>query len=286
MMFYFHKGIIKCTMRLCIVSFFLSFSLSATPTLNYNGLFDELSKYKKTEAGFHQGHLLEHMVWVAKAMDKLFDEKKEFFSTSSVWMQHCKEPERRMMVIAAFLHDIGKAGDLKYQFFTKIPHPCDGFEMLMGEKPFLLNADGRTFDMQAYINQLELTEHEFKTVAVLVGMHQELGKMFQHMKTKDKSWNSLYQKFLDDLQEYVTRSGYNNGVIDERIIWLSAALCRADCEGLFYVDHEVQGFPELVDLKPTLLDATRPLGPVFFDIMGYPLFVYGLLRYFHAQQGI
>ncbi len=44
-------------------------------------------------------------------------------------------------------------------------------------------------------------------------------------------------------------------------------------------------FPELLDIKLVLLDITRPLGPTFFDIMGYPLFVHGLLCYFHIQQG-
>ena len=47
----------------------------------------------------------------------------------------------------------------------------------------------------------------------------------------------------------------------------------------------IEKFPELLDIKLVLLDTTRPLGPTFFDIMGYPLFIHGLLRHFHIQQG-
>jgi hypothetical protein len=248
--------------KLCLLV--LGFSLcipQLQATLDYKGLFTDLKKYKKIRGECHAGHLYEHMVWVAKAMDKLFQNK-------SPWLKKIDSSDRRLMTIAAFMHDIGKAGDLDYSFLLKPTHPRVGFEYILGTRDYRLNENGDTYDFNAWCKHMNIKGEDRATLAVLVGMHQEFGKVLSGMKNDPTSTLNKFNQFIADLETYVHEAQYNGGVPDEKIMRMSIALCRADLHGMFPVDQNIKGFAELKD-HPQTLDAVPIASGKVMDIAGY-----------------
>jgi len=246
------------------------FGINQTGRLDHNGLFTILEHYKKIAGNWHRGDLLDHMVWVSKSMDQMFE-------NNSWWLHGIDSSERRLMVLSAFMHDIGKAGDLEFEYRVKRTHPLVGFEYILGKRPFYIS-ENETWNVQEWLEHHELTDYEIKTLAVLVGMHQELGKVLFAFKNAPSKWASVQEKFFDTLLYYVQESGYNNGIPDERIIIMCAAICRSDGEGLHYVNYESKTFPELPNL-PEKHEAHRPIPVSLVDVFGIPFFFYRFLPY-------
>lgn len=243
-------------------------------TLDYNGLFADLKKYKKIKGVCHAGHLYEHMVWVAKAMDTLFE-------NNSPWLKGIDKNDRRLMTIAAFMHDIGKAGDLDYNFLVKPTHPRVGFEYILGTRKYRLNEKGDTYDFDAWCHHMNIKDQDRATLAVLVGMHQEFGKVLNAMKKDPTSTVSEFNKFISDLETYSYEAHYNGGMPDERIMRMCLALCRADLHGMFPVDQSIKDFPELKD-HPQTLDAVPMVSGKVIDIAGYAV-AQALLSHFKRR---
>lgn len=237
------------------------FQQNFAQSMDYNGLFADLKKYKKTHGGAHAGHLYEHMVWVAKSMDKLFENKSQ-------WVDNFDSQDRRLMTIAAFMHDIGKAGDLKYKYFLKPSHPRDGFEYFIGKKPYRLNDQGATYNFDAWCNHMNLHGQDRATVAVLIGMHQEFGRILSNIKKNPSQTFTLFDEFIKILEGYAYEANYNGGFPDQRIMRMSMAMSRADLEGMFPVDHSVKQAPELKD-HPQTLEAVRLASVQLLDTVGY-----------------
>ncbi|MFT6765970.1 MAG: hypothetical protein ACJAZS_000867 [Alteromonas naphthalenivorans] len=257
---------------------FLGFSFCIIPvqakSLDHKGLFTDLKKYKKIRGDCHAGHLYEHMVWVAKAMDTLFESKSQ-------WLIGINKNDRRIMTIAAFMHDIGKAGDLDYNYLVKPTHPRVGFEYILGKRKYLLNKKGDTYDFDAWCNHMNVKGQDRATLAVLVGMHQEFGKALSSMKKKSTVTLSAFNTFIADLEKYTYEANYNGGMPNERIIRMSIALCRADLHGMFPVDKSIKEFPELKD-HPQTLDAVPLVPGIVVDTAGY-LVAQALLSHFKRR---
>ena len=236
-------------------------TLNSQRSMDYNGLFADLKKYKKIRGECHAGHLYEHMVWVAKAMDKLFVDK-------SPWVHEFNQKDRELLVTSAFMHDIGKAGDLQYKYLVKRSHPRDGFEYFTGKKKYKLNGRGKTYDFNAWCKHMNIHGQDRATLTVLIGMHQEFGSMLGKIKKDPLATVSLLDEFIKTLEKYAYESNYNKGFPDEHIVRMSMALSRADLEGMFPVNHPIRQAPELED-HPQTLDAT-PLASVnLVDTVGY-----------------
>lgn len=260
MLFSFLGGFMKKSFFL-VLGALLCFQQNFAQSMDYKNLFADLKKYKKTRGGGHAGHLYEHMVWVAKSMDKLFEQKSQ-------WVDGFDSADRRLMVIAAFMHDIGKAGDLKYQYFLKPTHPRDGFEYFIGKKPYLLNDKGNTYNFDAWCKHMNLHDQDKATVAVLIGMHQEFGKTLSQIKKNPTQMLTLFDEFVRLLEAYTYEANYNGGFPDTRIIKMSLAMTRADLEGMFPVEHPIKQAPELKD-HPQTLKAVRLASVQLLDTVGY-----------------
>lgn len=258
-----------------ILGSLLCFQQNFAQSMDYNGLFADLKKYKKTRGGGHAGHLYEHMVWVAKSMDKLFENKSQ-------WVDNFDSQDRRLMTISAFMHDIGKAGDLKYKYFLKPSHPRDGFEYFISKKPYRLNDQGDTYNFDAWCNHMNLHGQDRATVAVLIGMHQEFGKTLSHIKKNPTQTLALFDEFIKILEGYTYEANYNGGFPDQRIIRMSMAMSRADLEGMFPVDHPIKQSPELKD-HPQTLQAVRLASLQLLDTVGYAAAQFLLQRFNHRM---
>lgn len=261
--------------RFCLFLFgaFLCLPFVHSRSLDYGNLFDDIKKYKKTEGQCHAGHLYEHMVWVAKAMNNLFD-------VDSKWTHGFDASDKSLLVIAAFMHDIGKAGDGQYAYLVKTDHPRVGFEYLLNKRTYTMES-GTTYNFDAWCNQMNLAQNDRAALAVLVAMHQEFALTLRAMKNDPATTTQAFDEFITKLEGFVHEAGYNGGVPDERIMRMCFALCRADLEGMFRVDGHITDFPELED-HPETLDAVPIASRVVMDTAGY-VTAQALLSYFKRK---
>lgn len=118
-------------------------------------LVENMKLYKTTNTNFHAGHLYEHCMWTAQVVDDWFEQHAAHpEDPSGNWVDGIDESYRKKLVLAAFLHDVGKASNCHanytigklgyfdtsgpildaYPYFNVIvSHPQDGFEMVMPE---------------------------------------------------------------------------------------------------------------------------------------------------------
>ena len=135
--------------------------------LDHQGLFDIMRPYKKIDKDHHHwGDLFEHSTWVSKAIEKWFVKKDE-------WCEGL-ENHKRVLIVAGFLHDIGKAGDLEFVFERKPNHPRDGFDYMRGTKEFKVPNSDSPFNFDEYFKQLSVTEEERKIIEILAANHWDL----------------------------------------------------------------------------------------------------------------
>lgn len=176
-------------------------------------ILGDLKPYKfKDPASNHEGDLYGHSLWSFYAAHRLLENNEPYLKDLNL-----TEREKDLFVLAALLHDVGKAGRIE---LISHAHPClsytivkneegvesifytvdcqehtvVGFEYLMA--PFLspkslpyfgrayVMCDNSLFDFKAMFKELGLTAEEQKLVGVLVGMHWDfarigLGRMTQ-----------------------------------------------------------------------------------------------------------
>jgi hypothetical protein len=191
--------------------------------LDEDNLFDIMKCYKTTNTSFHSGDLFEHSVWVAKCINN-------WFKTKNYWVEGLSDADRSIAVISGFLHDIGKAGDLKYVYYDKHEHPRDGFLYLLNKKKFYVSKD-ECFNFDNFFKKLNISEDDRKLIAILVGIHWSFGGIVVKGVYNGKSRTKVFTKFLNKLKLLVVEANYNNGLIDERLLRLAILINAADLKG-------------------------------------------------------
>lgn len=151
-------------------------------------LLRDMREYKTTNARFHAGHVFEHSLWVARSTINLFN---------THWTTRTNDLfTPKTLVIASLLHDIGKCGDNVYSFKEKPAHPREGFLMLTGSKPYILK-DGSPFDFGALYAELGLTPPQVAIIALIAGMHHDLGAVMRGLNSGQGDAPSLMLQKLD-----------------------------------------------------------------------------------------
>lgn len=192
-------------------------------SLKRSDLCKEMKEYKTTNTRWHDGDLYEHSVWVARCLEDWRD-------TKSPWLKDIPSRYHDLLVLAGFMHDVGKAGDHKFNYFDKPQHPRDGFEYLLGKKKFI-KKDQTTFDFDMFFKEHGLTKEEQQIIAILTGIHWHFGKCLRDIYKEKVPHEIAFSSFLHDLQSLVQEAGYNNGNLDKKIIAMSIAIGAADIKG-------------------------------------------------------
>ncbi|MBS1988198.1 macro domain-containing protein [Candidatus Dependentiae bacterium] len=244
-----------------------SSSSSAAPSASIDTtLLEQLAsdlKYYKTSNQDHSGHLYEHSIWTAMVIDRWFEEKNgtapDSGQSASNWLEGINESDRNTLVLAGFLHDVGKASNVNsnYNFVNasaslntsalncaQYPtyhvigsHPQDGFNFLRLIAPYNLSviknaaglynahfkANGQ-LDFAQMFQELGLTEEQQQIIQILTGIHWSFGA--------DLMIHNNPQNFLLTLKKYVGETDYNNKKIDDRILRLAIAIGAADVCGM------------------------------------------------------
>lgn len=234
-------------------------------SLNWGNFITIMRKYKTTNEG-HQGHLYTHSVWVAKSIEKWFNE-------DNFWVYGIdKLKYKRTMVLAGFLHDIGKMADSNKLYSQKPSHPYFGLLMLLNLnnaelfnevkksylefsqvdkneisqqkiKHYLL--DGKKFNFDKFFKQLGVTQEQRLIITILCAIHWDFGELCFQIKNNTHKKEHFFNLFLNKLKTLVKVTNYNCGNINEDILRMSILIGAADIYGASEVNYNSRLFPEL-----------------------------------------
>ncbi len=222
-----------------ILSGFIDCSLI---NFNASNLADHFRKYKVTIEDAHAGDLFEHSVWVTQITERWFIKKK-------FWTNGLDESDARLAIIAAFLHDIGKAGDLFFYYPEKRNHPTIGFEYLINKKKFFID-DEELFDVAAWFRVNNVTDEEQKIIAILAAVHREFGLVLMRIVQGEKE-EIVFKDFLHEIATYAKKANYNNGNVDKKLVLLSILINVADVKGISNPSYWMGSTLNLPLCKPT-----------------------------------
>lgn len=240
----------------------LSSALSSIDTTLFEQLALDLKYYKTSNTGFHSGHLYEHSMWTAMVIDRWFEERNgnavDSGESALSWLDGIDESDRSTLVLAGFLHDVGKASNnnshyhltntnpsldtsslhlVQYPTYHAIgTHPEDGFKFLRMIAPYSLSAiksaagsyeagfkNKGQLNFDQMFQKLGLTEEQQQIIQILTGIHWNFGA--------DLMMRNNPKNFLLNLKKYVANVNYNNKTIDERIVRLAIVIGAADVRG-------------------------------------------------------
>jgi len=177
----------------------------------FDDLLANIKLYKTTNTSFHAGDLYQHSIWTACVIQQWFEE-------NSFWCEGLTEQDKKLAMLTALLHDIGKAGDLYFNYFDKENHPEIGFKYLLGKKKYRIDYQN-TFDFSQFFENLGISKNDQKTIAFLVSAHHEFGKIMKRHLTPEKA-SKKYRERLSNLAEDFS--------VDERLFKLAILISVAD----------------------------------------------------------
>lgn len=227
-------------------------------------LVKDFMKYKTTNIDFHQGDLYQHSVWTA-----LYTQRE--FSKGTFWVSGIPQDFAPLCIFAAFIHDIGKGGDMVYSFYDKPEHPEVGFEYLTGEKQYkyktLKNGNIKILDIPALLDNVNLgSPISQKIIAFLIKVHWEFGDYIKTLKNDMSNLETVSRGYLDYLDLSREEAGIETGNPDDRLILYLMAMLISACDIMassVYIDsdkfailtYKLKTNPELIvnDLNSSLI---------------------------------
>lgn len=167
-------------------------------------LLSDMQLYKLVSANAHQGDLLEHSIWALYAAAKLTNEPN--YATQNLVLS---EQEKKLVQLGALLHDIGKAGQCSLfenasqsrsyaikrvagQFIIEYKsdnreHTLVGYNYIAqpktNSKDFYCFFDKSKLNVKKILKEARLTDHEHCILALMIGMHWELGAISKNLIT-------------------------------------------------------------------------------------------------------
>lgn len=178
---------------------------------HFANLIENMKLYQTTNSRFHAGHLYEHSIWVTRSIINLLESR---------WPEEIDNINKliKLLIISGLLHDIGKGGDLEYIFFEKKDHPSRGFDYILEFQPYFTN-ETDTFSFKKLFEELNFSENERKFVAIMAGMHHELGTIMRGPGTRYNTRldnKHLCEKILKKLDHFIQTSKYMGGNVNRK----------------------------------------------------------------------
>jgi hypothetical protein len=199
----------------------------------------EYQKYKTTNIDFHQGDLYQHSIWTALFTQKQFDD-------NSPWVQGILPTDSQMLIMAGFLHDIGKAGDLVYTFYDKQDHPERGYQYLIGEKKFYyLEKQGnprKILDIPELLRNVNISRESTLIIAFIIKIHWEFGNVIRELHDDLSNLSEIterYKNYLDKNISIVFSGKIKRTEIKEKLYRYAILISVCDIMGSsVYIDAD------------------------------------------------
>lgn len=223
----------------------------------------DLGRYKTTNVDFHAGDVYAHSIWSYWYVSKMFEDKHPC-------VEGMTNEQRKLLMAAALLHDIGKGGDHNFTFFDKPNHPeIGGNYMDSGQYK---DALGNMIDLRKVVAELGQSKN-YNVISFLIRNHWMIGgairervddtKMpFEKIPMDALRWDVYYQMNLATEVPYDQR-----GCLFEMlyVIW------AADLMATQPFKYPVSDDPLRLGIPP----ATHPGGNMYaiyrVDEIGLPL---------------
>ncbi len=167
-------------------------------------LLSDMQLYKLVSTNAHQGDLLEHSIWALYAAARLTSEPN--YATHNLTLS---EQEKKLVQLGALLHDIGKAGQCSLfsntsqsrsytikrvagQFIIEYTsdnreHTLVGYNYITqpktNSKDFYCFFDKSKLNVKKILKEAKLSDHEHCILALMIGMHWELGAISKNLIT-------------------------------------------------------------------------------------------------------
>lgn len=207
---YYNKAATSCKYEACSKP--VSFESNECQTTLKN-LAEEMRRYPNANNIHHAGSTVaDHSIWVARALHKWLG------YVDHPWTEGIDESLRNIALISAFLHDIGKIGDLDTKSLpknnVKPDHPYRGYLYMLNKLDFktmkaISEADPRRAMTNCYVN----SEFHVATVATVVALHHHFGELLMSVDmflTKHIGYSNTHNKLpyiaKMTMQRYMTHS--------------------------------------------------------------------------------
>lgn len=156
-------------------------------------LIQDFKRYKTYNINFHQGDLYQHSVWTALYIQQQFIKSTE-------WVHGIYFDKASMCVIAGFLHDIGKAGDLTFMFYDKPIHHEIGFEYIMNSRIYKID-DVQILDIPTLLRDVNQdTELNQILIAFLTLCHWSFGDHIRKLKDDMSNLQDIAKEYIQDIK--------------------------------------------------------------------------------------
>jgi len=155
-------------------------------------LIRDMSKYKTTNIDFHAGDLIQHSVWAAMYMQMMFRDNHPA-------IQGLPAEMRSLLVATAFLHDIGKGGDMVFVFYDKKDHPSAGAAMIDERK---YTTDKGVINLDDVFSEMGIPSDKIPLVRFLVRYHWDIGEVLrEHQNVDGACIEAMYARFVKMCQD-------------------------------------------------------------------------------------
>lgn len=180
----------------------------------FEELINDFKKYKTTNIDFHSGDLLEHSIWTAFYVNDIFTNLDMNNPLHKVWNQkivddvESKTPfiidVRKVLIVSAFLHDIGKGGDGKTIFYDKDDHEIIGAEYI--DNMTYKKVDNNNINLKKMFKDLHINNIETDIIKVLVRGHWLIGQSINEPNNYElfvKELEGIYKTYITEYNKYV-----------------------------------------------------------------------------------
>jgi len=219
---------------------FFKLSSSIPPGLSskseFQLLIDDMKKYITTNVDFHQGDLLAHSAWTAFYVSDLFDIKSTTLSPLQTIYheQLVKDFEneglysidvKKVLVLAAFLHDIGKAGDGVLRYYDKLKHEKTG-AMYLFENNYMSVLKNK-IDLDLILKEFKITDLEKDIIICLIAGHWLIGDTMTSGTLDEGEY--FVSEFIHIVYNFITDSELQNNIpFIALICMMQLIICVAD----------------------------------------------------------
>ena len=184
---------------------------------DYGKYFEELERYhvRLIACGHHQGWLIDHTIWVCRAIDRALHQV-EFPEVWEYWGgKETSSENRDFLCLVGLFHDIGKIGihretithEAHFEFDRVLHHEWFGYDLWTGKTPLqlvdspLLHGETGEFTQKHLQKLVNMGEIAYVAAGILIGLHYELchwgrGK---GVKTLDEVWGTIVEAVDDPL---------------------------------------------------------------------------------------
>jgi hypothetical protein len=217
---------------------------------SFQALIDDFDKYKTTKTYTHSGDLLEHSSWTAYYVNDLFTNLDMMNPLHDVWNKVIVDDfdnksgfmvdVKKVLIISAFLHDIGKGGDNIVQFYEKPDHENIGARYF--ELGTYYTVDNTSINIKEMIKDFGLNRVEVEIMSILIKGHLLLGN------TIDKiDGHITFVELVLNLYEE-SNIGVFNKYLFSLVVMMQLIICIADVMAM----KEYKGHSKSIDLFPQI----------------------------------